>query len=73
MFEAKLNFKNKCEYEEEGYMCDSCESEQDDNTHVLHCPSYRDLIKGKDLDSDRDLASYLLQVLNIRTTLRLRR
>ena len=71
MFDAKLNFKNNPEYKNDNYMCDSCESEQDDNLHVLHCPSYQDLRRDKDLNNNKDLCSYLLKVMNIRTKLKL--
>ena len=33
LYESKMNFKNK--YRHEGYICDSCESESDESTHVL--------------------------------------
>ena len=73
LFEAKLNFKQKPEYKSEGYMCDSCEREIDENTHVLFCPSYKSLREGKDLYSDSDLSEYLRKVLIIRSELRLNR
>ena len=71
--EAKLNFKQKPEYKAEGYLCDSCESEVDENTHVLFCSSYKSLREGKDLNSDSDLCDYLRKVLSIRSELRLNR
>ena len=70
LFEAKLNFKQKPEYKSEGYMCESCEREIDENTHVLFCPSYKSLREGKDLYSDSDLSEYLRKVLFIRSELR---
>ena len=73
LFEAKLNFKNKQIYKQEQYLCDSCESAVDENSHVLFCPSYRELRDGKNLQCDRDLATYLQKVLSIRTKLRLSR
>ena len=71
--EAKNNFKNKQEYKNEGYLCDSCQSEIDQNTHVLFCPSYSSLREGKSLNNDVHLAQYLQKVLEIRTNLRLNR
>ena len=71
MYDAKLNFKNNKDYKNDNYMCDSCESEQEDNLHVLHCPSYKDLRMDKDLNNNKDLCSYLLKVMNIRTKLKL--
>ena len=68
-----MNFKGKPEYKRENYMCDSCESAIDHNSHVLYCPSYAALRQDKDLNSDSDLADYLQNVLEIRTELRLNR
>ena len=69
LFEAKMNFKNK--YRNEGFICDSCESKVDQNTHVLFCSAYAKLRDGKSLNCDSDLAEYLGKVLDIRTNLRL--
>ena len=71
IFEAKMNFKQKSEYKKEKYLCDSCESEIDVNTHVLFCPSYAKLREDKNLHDDSDLAEYLQKVLEIRSKLRL--
>ena len=74
MFEAKKNYKNKKEYKDEKYLCDSCETASDDNTHALYyCPAYSDLRAGKDLQNDADLALYLQKVVHIRAKLRLSR
>ena len=51
LFEAKLNFRNKQEYKSQGnYLCDSCESESDNNTHILFCPSYAPVRENKNLN-----------------------
>ena len=71
LYEAKMNYKNK--YTSEGYLCDSCESESETNSHILFCPSYALIRQNKDLNSDRDLADYLHRVLEIRSNLRLNR
>ena len=71
MYKSKLNFKNDPTFRMEGYLCNSCMSKEDDNLHVLFCDSYRDLRQGKSLSNDKDLATYLLQVLNIREKLSL--
>ena len=71
LFEAKSNYKNK--FKNEGLLCDSCESEVDQNTHVLFCFAYAPLREGKCLNNDSDLAEYLSKVLDIRTNLRLNR
>ena len=73
LFPAKMNFKNKQEYKEEKFLCNSCMSEIDINTHVLHCPSYRELRADKDLNNDTHLTEYLQKVIEIRTRLRLDR
>ena len=71
LFESKMNFKNK--FKQESLLCDSCESESDEATHVLFCPSYAPLRENKCLNNDTDLANYLQAVLEIRTNLRLNR
>ena len=71
MFESKLNFKNNQAFKKDNYLCDSCESKQDDNLHVLYCESYKELRVNKDLNNNRDLGLYLQKVLNIRTKLKL--
>ena len=73
MYDSKLNFKGNQKYKEEKYKCDSCETEDDDNLHVLYCNSYKELRKEKDLSNNKDLAEYLQKVLQIRTNLRLTR
>ena len=73
MFEAKYNFENKPEYKNENYLCDSCMSQIDHNTHVLHCPAYASLRQNKNLNDDKHLALYLQKVLDIRMKLRLDR
>ena len=73
LFEAKINFKNKPEYQKEKFLCDSCESEVDHNSHVLFCESYSSLRQDKDLNNDLHIAEYLQKVLNIRMNLRLNR
>ena len=73
LFEAKYNFKQKSEYKKEKYLCDSCESAVDLNTHVLFCPSYAILRQDKNLNNDKHLAEYLQKVLEIRMKLRLNR
>ena len=73
MIEAKMNFKNNREYKSENFLCDSCESATDQNSHVLFCPSYSLLREGKNINNDQDLAEYLQKVLEIRMELRLNR
>ena len=73
LVEAKLNYKNKTEYKKEAYRCDSCMTAQDENTHLLFCPSYQKLREGLSLNNDSHLANYIRQVLEIRMKLRLNR
>ena len=68
-----MNFKNNPEYKKEHYLCDSCMSQIDENTHVLYCPSYSMLRENKNLNDDTHLAQYLQKVLDIRMKLRLER
>ena len=73
LIDAKLNFKGNPEYRREKYLCDSCETENDENIHVLFGRSYQSLRKDKDLNSDSDLCDYFRKVLIIRSELRLNR
>ena len=67
LFEAKINFKQKKEYKQEQYLCDSCETSTDEYSHALYCTAY------SDLQNDTDLALYLQKVVQIRAKLRLAR
>ena len=71
LIEAKMNFKQK--YQKEGLLCDSCESKIDENTHILHCPSYFLLRQNRNINDDTHLVEYLREVLEIRGKLRLNR
>ena len=73
LFEAKGNFKHKPDYVQERFLCDSCESERDENVHVLYCPAYASLRAGKSLNNDTHLTEYLHKVIEIRTNVRLNR
>ena len=71
LIEAKLNFKQK--YKHESLLCNSCESQVENNTHILFCPSYISLREGKSMNNNQHLAEYIQQVLEIRSELRLNR
>ena len=42
-----------------------------DKSYVLVCPAYADLSEGKDIQSDKDLVSYMQSVMLIRDKLRI--
>ena len=73
LFQAKMNFKQNTEYKRENYLCDSCQTEVDENVHVLFCDSYKSLREGLDINNDQHLSWYLQRVMEIRTELRLTR
>ena len=73
MYHSKMNFKQNAEFNKENYLCDSCETQTDENIHVLFCSSYQKLREGLDINNDSHVAWYLQQVLEIRTELRLNR
>ena len=66
MFPSKMNFSSSERFKAEVWMCDSCQSQIDTQSHVLFCPAYKKLRDGKDLGSDKDLAEYLAKVMAIR-------
>ena len=47
------------------WQCEDC-GYIDSQTHIIHCPAYKDLREGKDLNSDVDVANYFKEVLRIR-------
>ena len=55
------------------WLCDSCKTKIDSNSHVTWCVAYRELREGKDLKCDKDLAEYLKKVMLIRDKLNLTR
>ena len=67
MIKTKLNMKNI----DKNWMCDSCETAIDSQSHVIWCPAYSQLREGKNLDSDKDLIDYFNKVLAIRAELHL--
>ena len=73
LYQAKENFKQNSEYKRENYLCDSCQTQIDENVHVLFCESYKTLREGLDVNNDSHLAWYLARVMEIRTELRLNR
>ena len=74
MYDSKKNFRHNPDYIKEEFICDSCMTEVDENTHVMYCESYKELRANKDLsNSDRDLAEYLREILKLRTEHRLSR
>ena len=66
MIDTKFNYKNKKSYRKELWNCDSCKSSIETQSHLLWCPTYKDIRQGKNLNSDKDLVEYFQQVLQFR-------
>ena len=64
---TKWNFKNDPQYRNVLWKCSSCKTNIDTQSHLLWCESYKKLRENKDLKSDKDLATYLMEVFKIRT------
>ena len=73
MLDFKDNFRNRKDYSDDLWVCDSCERAIESQSHVLWCPAYQELRENKDLSSNKDLAEYMGKVLRIRNELKLRR
>ena len=71
MIDVKFNFSSK--YESELWLCDSCQSSIESQSHLLFCPAYASLREGKDLKNDEHLIKYIQNVMEIRTKLNLRK
>ena len=63
---VKRNYPNEPKYRKELWKCISCQSNIDTQSHILWCHAYKDLRKDKDINSDKDLATYIQEVLEIR-------
>ena len=61
----KLNYKNDPVYKKKMWKCDDCQS-VDSQDHILWCPAYSLFRNEKNLEDDRDLTKYFLQVLRFR-------
>ena len=66
---TKMNFSNDPKYIKELWLCDSCQTSISTQSHVLWCPAYAPLRENKSLNNDKDFASYLQSVLEIRANL----
>ena len=70
MTDLKMNYLNNDVYSRSLWRCDSCKTGAiESQSHVLHCPAYRKLREGKDLNNDNDVVEYFRNVLNIRSKL----
>ena len=65
MTNVKFNYKNDKKNREELWRCDSCKSTIDTQSHILWCPSYKELRAGKDINNDKDLVDYILKVITV--------
>ena len=60
MFCSKMNYRNNPKFKADLWLCDSCQSQIDTQSHVLFCPAYQILRADKDLDNDKHLVQYLV-------------
>ena len=63
---TKFNYKNDSLYARQLWKCESCDNISTES-HILWCSGFKHLREGLDLKSDKDLANYLLEVVNIRS------
>ena len=73
MIDVKDNLRNRKDYSEDLWVCDSCETAIESQSHVLWCPAYRELRENKDLSPNKDFAEYMGNFMRIRNELKLRR
>ena len=73
LFKCKWNYRNDQEYKEDLWTCDSCQSSIDTMAHVLICPAYQPLRRGKSMENESDVLTYLVAVNRIRAKTGLRR
>ena len=61
----KMNYKGDPGYKRSLWKRGKCLN-QDTERHLLWCAGYKELRQGLDLDSDRDLCSYLQKINQLR-------
>ena len=71
MTDLAWNYKHDKSYEADLWKCERSQSCIETQEHVLVCPAYADLREGKDIQSDKDLVSYMQGVMLIRDKLRI--
>ena len=69
MTNVKFNYKNDKKNREELWICDSCKAAIDTQSHILWCPSYKELRAGKNINNNTDLVNYIQRVMEIREKL----
>ena len=62
----KMNYKGDPGYERSLWKCGKCLNQDITERHLLWCSGYKKLRQGLDLDSDRDLCSYLQKINQLR-------
>ena len=66
---VKRNFPNEPKYRQDLWKGISCQSNIDTQSHILWCEAYKNLRKDKNIENDKDLATYILEVHEIREKL----
>ena len=66
---VKRNYPNEPKYRQDLWKCISCQSNIDTQSQMLWCEAYKNLRKDRDIDNDKDLANFILEVLEIRRKL----
>ena len=66
-----MNFQNDNGFRSKLWTCPACRSEDDigfidSQQHVLICPNYSKLRENKDLSSNKDLVTYIREVIKTR-------
>ena len=56
-----MNYKSDPKYMRDMWKCNYC-GRIDSESHILFCELFKDLRNGKDLENDKDLATYLFKV-----------
>ena len=69
-FHCKFNQSSDKSNKESLWQCRAC-GYIETQSHIIHCPAYKDLREGKSLDSDEDLAEYFQKVLKVREQLKI--
>ena len=65
MLDVKMNRKSDKRYSDTLWRCDFCLS-LDSQSHIMWCPAFSSLREGRNIEDDKDIVSYIDQVMKLR-------
>ena len=66
MIKVKTHFWGDKKFSHDLWRCNDCRA-IDTMAHVLHCPAYQSLRTGKDIENEKDVVKYYMEVMEWRS------